>query len=125
MWLPSFDESCYYLGCDGEERDEEGGQDAIAGTRQGEAARRLLLVHPQVEAAHDGPAAGNSRQTGLLSQQKVGQQHVKNGCQAPVNVLVRYSYETNWTESTKNIYARVGKSHSICNNLTKWKLEKT
>ena len=41
------------------------------------------LVHPEVEAGHDGAAADNGGQGGSLAQDEVGQQHIEHRGQAP------------------------------------------
>ncbi len=40
----------------------------------------ILLIHTQVEAAHNDRTAHNSRQRGFLPQDKVGQKNVEDSC---------------------------------------------
>ena len=43
------------------------------------------LIHPEVEAGHDGAAADDGGHGGPLAQDEVGQQHIEHRGQAPVH----------------------------------------
>ena len=47
------------------------------------------LVHPEVEAGHDDPAADDGGQGGPLAQDEVGQQHVEHRGQAPGQIRAK------------------------------------